>query len=1397
MRKAVCGITLVLLLSSILSSALIIHPVKAEWTGTVYIRADGSIDPADAPITTYDNITYTLTDNITSSTSGIIIERDNIIFDGGNHTLQGAGEFAQIGIDLYESVNVTIKNIIIVNFDIGVYLNNSTNNLIRNNYLVTNDYAGIMLDKSSSNTISENVFLNCGLDIFDSYNNVVINNMVNDKLLVYLEGVSDLTVSDAGQVILLRCNNIKVENLSLSKINKGIQLWQTNNTLISVNNVTKNCIGIYLYSSSNNNISKNYIANNEIGVILEKFSNNNSVIGNDLKDNPSYGIRLIQSSCNLVSNNVISTEVESTLDIIPVAIELWDADNNSISCNNIRNYLNGIVIENYPDGLGSSNNIIVKNKVEGYNRETAVGIAVFGYGSNNNSIIENEIINNCLGILGGWTTKNTMSKNIIMNNYRGIVFGEYATEIMISENNITKNSVGVDVEGSFNIIYKNIIANNTECGLSLFGGENIIYHNSFVNNFCQADVSSYWQCNFWDIGYPSGGNYWSDYDGIDEKGGPGQDQPGSDGIGDTPYFICENNVDRYPFIKPEFPTFPVGKPFVILSASSNIVKEDVENVVFTAIAYDFDGYIESYLFDYGDGHDSGWVSDSSISWTYSNPGEYKARVKVRDDDGIESDWSYPVNITVTSINKPTAILSAYPTTVKEDVESVTFDASASYDPDGTVISYFFSFGDGSESGWVSSSKVSKVYSEPGSYLAKVKVMDNDGIESDWSNTIKITVTALPPTPPENQKPIARLSASPTTVEEDYQSVTLDASASYDPDGSVVAYWFDYGDGTNSGWITKSAVSKVYSNPGYYVVRVKVKDDKAAESDWSNTVTITVKVSPPPIIKSGPKVYPGYPEMGQTYTITIEVENPSAVAKTVWFEIKEERIWPLRDVIGDRVYPPQPAGPIQIPSKQTYKFTFSFNHDWDWMARLKEPGYGSIKWVLRLAPAPGVWSLFKTTASLMKFLVDATLVDCECVYKYTISSNIEIPEDRKEIQVKVSVPSYKIYALSNSYIYNCQGSLYTWAAVGTGLALGWTGVGLLATAALSIAEGCAYVTADMLFNMANDPPDFNFTYIVVPKGTTLPQLENIPENFTVKKLTERLISLADNLQAALISLERYQGAKLSNNTEWMIKQLDAARTFINKAIADLLEIRGIQAEAFNELRLMGVHPDPTQIVAIRDNLSKGLPQVEVEILQYLGYSNEQIDSIREVVMNAPECLWLNYNETLKMVEDLTCNLINISNNFAERENEIRTTVLNETRTLTYLVYVNKQLLSVGIESNSTITGFCFDQDQKMIRFYAEGINGTLGFCNVTIPKELLKGEPWTLMLNGTSWPFTLTENETHSFIYFTYTHISTYEVTIQGTWVIPEIPSTFILAMSMLTCLIAITLWKTKRKAPIS
>jgi len=164
---------------------------------------------------------------------------------------------------------------------------------------------------------------------------------------------------------------------------------------------------------------------------------------------------------------------------------------------------------------------------------------------------------------------------------------------------------------------------------------------------------------------------------------------------------------------------------------------------------------------------------------------------------------------------PTARLSASPTTIAPQ-GTVHFNACSSSDPDGSVVSYWFDYGDGFDSGWVSSCTNDNVYPDAGTYYVKVKVKDNQGCVSAWSSSVQITVVT-------NQCPTARLSASPTTVQPQ-QNVTLNACSSSDPDGTVTSYWFDYGDGFDSGWTSSCTNSHAYTDAGTYSVKVKVKDN---------------------------------------------------------------------------------------------------------------------------------------------------------------------------------------------------------------------------------------------------------------------------------------------------------------------------------------------------------------------------------------------------------------------------------------------------------------------------------------------------------------------------------------------------------------------------------------------
>ena len=91
--------------------------------------------------------------------------------------------------------------------------------------------------------------------------------------------------------------------------------------------------------------------------------------------------------------------------------------------------------------------------------------------------------------------------------------------------------------------------NSSGIGLKLlYASSNLIASNDFIDNAVQVDEHYTSTDNAWNDDYPTGGNYWSDYIGVDLYSGPNQDLPGSDGIGDTPYTI--GVFDQYPLMAP-------------------------------------------------------------------------------------------------------------------------------------------------------------------------------------------------------------------------------------------------------------------------------------------------------------------------------------------------------------------------------------------------------------------------------------------------------------------------------------------------------------------------------------------------------------------------------------------------------------------------------------------------------------------------------------------------------------------------------------------------------------------------------------------------------------------------------------------------------------------------------
>lgn len=355
--------------------------------------------------------------------------------------------------------------------------------------------------------------------------------VINKQLILVGESKENVTIdgSAAGTVIRIQADNVQIRGFTIRNAGRKYSGIRANSYsyLTAANNTIETCkYGIVFIYSYYSTVVQNLLFNNSVAGISLSDSIGNNVNDNTVSDS-AYGIELSSTNTTFVTRNTVTDT--------SYGIYLEYSSNNTVDENTLlRNGVDGIFPHACHDVIVSNNDVY----------DSAYGIQL--YNSNTITILGNNATSNSYGIYLAYSDlSNTVENNTISANDWGIALYDSSGNTFRG-NTLSYNTYGVDpvTESSNN---------------------NILYHNNFVENVEQAVWNP--DCiNTWDNGYPSGGNYWSDYTGTDSNG---------DGIGDTAYSIDPINEDRYPLMKP----WGTVHDIAVISVASSVTKAYVGEMV--------------------------------------------------------------------------------------------------------------------------------------------------------------------------------------------------------------------------------------------------------------------------------------------------------------------------------------------------------------------------------------------------------------------------------------------------------------------------------------------------------------------------------------------------------------------------------------------------------------------------------------------------------------------------------------------------------------------------------------------------------------------------------------------------------------------------------------------------
>ncbi|HLL82763.1 MAG TPA: PKD domain-containing protein, partial [Longimicrobium sp.] len=284
-------------------------------------------------------------------------------------------------------------------------------------------------------------------------------------------------------------------------------------------------------------------------------------------------------------------------------------------------------------------------------------------------------------------------------------------------------------------------------------------------------------------------------------------------------------------------TVVVNHPPVAVARTSRARAAAGEVVHFDASASsDADGRLRAYRWDFGNGASAEGVK---VAYAYDTPGTYTVTLTVTDDSGTSSHQaSAKTTVVVNQAPRANANGDKLVTT-----SEVRFDGTGSRDEDGAIAGYLWDFGDGHVSDEPSPTHV---FAQPGQYRVRLWVTDDSSTAN--GRTAHETVVVV------NERPIAN--AGPDRRAAAGDVLAFSGARSVDPDGEVVEYQWDFGDGGTAGG---EAVRHTYAAPGRYTVRLTVRDNSGQPQALDTDESVVV-VNAPPRVRLGPDllVAPGQP-----------------------------------------------------------------------------------------------------------------------------------------------------------------------------------------------------------------------------------------------------------------------------------------------------------------------------------------------------------------------------------------------------------------------------------------------------------------------------------------------------------------------------------------------------------